>query len=682
MIDLTARQKFILNTVIEKGPFNIKDLSKQIDVSNRTVSREITAINNFLSDKEISIHENNSNIRIEGSIEAIQNLQQYLGGIPLQWMLSQEQRLLLIMAQLLVADEPYKSAYFSYQFNVVEGTISLYMDKIEQWLNIHNLTLSKKRGYGIAVEGSEWIKRNSFIELLYEYKPIDELLAYVYENKNDPTIKSFFKIVFDEELISTSKNILKLIKNEMLNMDDIAYFSSFIYILLSLKKTKQGVPINLPSYLVQDVLSANEFSFTHKIREYLDSNNIDMTADELAYIAIQLMANKYIYNADRKFEELGVTLEELASEVVYEVGKRLNVTIECDEQLILGLSQHFNPALYKINMGIQVKNPLTNEIKEYYGELFKAVNYACKLVFSKYNIKMPQDEIGFITMHIGAAIERSNARNNKLSALVICPNGMGTAKILSSKIKHSIPRIGSITISSFKDWHDGDDDYDIILSTVNIDQKPNDKNIIMVSTFLQSEDIEKINGFIKQYKPHSGLMNNLSKTSDLEEEEVSKGRYDLMNNMIELFQFNIVEAHSFNELLTRITEDLWKKQLITDKDEIKNLIIQREEIGSVVIPNCHVALLHTRSDNVKSPFVGVYRLKDSMVLKSVGFAYEAVDTFIVMLARKNEDSFCLEQMGKISISLIENKEFNEILRIGDTKELKTSLVKILNEEVD
>jgi UDP-N-acetylmuramate dehydrogenase len=67
MTDLTARQKFILNKIIEEGPLYIKDLSQQIDVSNRTISREVSVINAFLSVKNIAINENNSNLEIKGN---------------------------------------------------------------------------------------------------------------------------------------------------------------------------------------------------------------------------------------------------------------------------------------------------------------------------------------------------------------------------------------------------------------------------------------------------------------------------------------------------------------------------------------------------------------------------------------------------------------------------------------
>lgn len=680
MLNLTARQKFILNTIIEKGSINTKNLSQQLDVSSRTISREILVINKELKNAKIAIKESNYNVHIVGNKEKLKNIKKSLGEIPLQWLLTQEQRLIVITAQLLTANEVYKSAYFSYKFNVVEGTISLYMDKIERWLNIHNLSLNRKRGCGILVEGPAWIKRNSFVELLYEYKPLDELLSFVYGTSDNPTIRILFKIVFGDKLISISKKLLQLINSEISNMDDIAYFSSFIHILLSLKNTKMGYPINLPQYLVQDLLLSNEFLFARKIKEFLDSLNIEITDDELAYIAIQITGNKYIYKLDRKFERLGISLEELSKEVVYEATHKLNINIEVDEQLIRGLYQHLSPALYRINMGINIKNTLVGQIKDYYGNLFDTVNYACKLVFSKYNITMSEDEIGFITMHIGAAIERSNVCGNNLSALVICPNGIGTAKILASKVKNNIAEIGNVTISSFKDWSQGDREYDLVLSTVNIEHGI-DSNIITVSPFLRNEDIDKIKKFIKLKISKRNIFDNIKELSmDTEKENLKDNKYNMINDILKNLQLEAFNAESFKELVSLIVENISSMKLISDKEEVMRLIINREEMGSIVIPNCHVALLHTRSDIVKSPFVGVYRLKKSMKLKSVGFASENVDTFIVLLARRNEHSYILEQMGKISISLIENKSFTEILRIGDVKDLRDSLVKILNEE--
>jgi mannitol operon transcriptional antiterminator len=674
MDKLTARQNFIINKLLNKGPLTLKDLSFQIHVSSRTIYREIAAINALLKQEGISIKENNLELFLDGKTEKLNNLKNSLGKMPIQWLLSQEQRIILIAEELLVSQEPIKSAFFSYQFNVVEGTISLYMDKIEKWFEINHLNLQRQRGYGITAAGSEWVKRNTFLELLYEYKKVDELLSYIYEEKQDQEIHVFFSIIFGKDIISISRNILEIV-NKDLKMDDITYFSSLIHVMLSLKKIKQGLKIDLPEDLINDVVSSNEFSFINKVKCYLISLNIDIPDSELSYIAIQLSGNKYIYNADRKFEELGVSIEELSKEVIYEIEKKLNIKINLDEQLILGLTQHFRPALYRIKMNLQVKNPLMDEIRKAYGNLFSAVNYACKITFSKYNITLSQDEIGFITMHIEAAIERTEKLNNRLKALIICPNGMGTARILSSKIKAAIPSIDKITIGSIKDWNYSCD-YDIVISTTNVRAD----NVIKVSPFLSQKDINKVNEYINKNIGNFGKFNVSSLTEQENSIDSEEEKYEIINNMLKNIQMENLEPKSFNDMISHISNSVYLNKIVSDKKEIEIQIINRERAGSVAIPNSHTALLHTRSDSVINPFVGVYRVKEYMTLNSTGFSDENVDTFLLLLARKNEQPYILEQMGYISIALIEQKKFTETLRFGNIKEIRSSIIKILNKE--
>ena len=178
MDGFTVRQKFILSNLIEKGPLSIKGLSQQVDVSERTIMREVSSMNDWLKKYRLHISECGGRLVISGNQKDIDMICKLFDRIPPLWLLTQEQRQVLITAQLLLAKEPIKSAYFGCQFNVVEGTIIFYLDKIEGWLGTKNLKLIRRRGYGLEVIGSDWSKRNAFAELLYNYKSISELLAF------------------------------------------------------------------------------------------------------------------------------------------------------------------------------------------------------------------------------------------------------------------------------------------------------------------------------------------------------------------------------------------------------------------------------------------------------------------------------------------------------------------------
>jgi mannitol operon transcriptional antiterminator len=679
--EFTARQKFIINTILDKNSLGINELSTQFDVSSRTILREVNAINRVLKRTNVKIYDNNSDLSIMGKKEDICRLRDSLGGIPAQWLMNQEQRLLLITAQLLLIDESYKLAFFSYQLNVTESTISLYMDKIERWLRVRYIRLVRKRGHGITTDGPEWIKRNSFVELIYELKPIDKLCSYIYGSTEDTIMNAFFKILFEDKLIPISKKIVEICEKSLSSMDDITYFNSLIYVLISLKKSGLGHSIKLPDYLIHDVLSSERFQFIYDIKEYLVSVNMALSDSELTYIAINLLGDKYIYKENGRFEEFGVSFEQISRELVYEVERKLNSKIKCDDQLITGLSQHINSALYRVNMDIPVKNTILQEIKEYYSSLFEIVDYSCKLIFSKYNIAMSQDEIGFITMHIGSALERSNSLNNKFSVLVICPNGIGTAKMLFSRLKAAINDIESITIKSFKDCTEEDNKYDIVISTVNIDFSGKLKmdDVIVVSPFLKKDDIDRINSHIARLIKKNNTFNKNEFTvgkKDMSQEEKCK----IIDNLVNGIRVQNIETESFEELVRLICRDVYDCGVISDIEQIENLIITREKLGNVVIPNSHMSLLHTRSDCVVRPFMGVYRLKENMKLRSIGFDCENVDTFIVLLAKKKEHPFVLEQMGRISMSLIEKKNISKILRKYDIENLRIEMDEILNRE--
>ncbi|TCW39496.1 BglG family transcriptional antiterminator [Thermohydrogenium kirishiense] len=677
MKDLSDRQKFIIKSLIEKGPLNIEDLSKLMNISKRTIDREVHEANKILKNYRCVITENESKYEIHGGNESLEEISKEIGPISYGSILSQEQRQIYMTLSMLLSKEPLKSTYFSYLFNVSEGTISMYLDKIEIWLKVRNLELIRKRGIGIKVEGTEIDKRKAVIELMYSYLPLDEMLMYVYGDKQDKFITEFFNNIFSSEIINKAKKLVKQINETVVRInDDNNYFALFLHVATAIYRYMQDESIKLNKEIVDDILSSEQFSFIYKVDEIMKEHGINLTDDELAYLAIHLNGKKYIYKKEG-FIELGITLDDLSKELIEEVAKILKTDIKCDDKLIYGLSQHIETLIYRLSMGLQSRNTLIDQIKEYYGELFEAVNKACRLIFSKYNITVPAEEIGYITMHVGAAIERQKAEK-RLRALVICPNGIGTAKILSEKLKSAFPEIDSIEIGSIRNKDDGKD-YDIIISTVKLyEDEDSLDNVITVSPFLTSDDIRKIRDLIDKIGFNEDdnyllplKLNDINKSES--ESDITKHFGETLRNL----NISKVNANSLNELIDVIVDEISKIDVMSDKDEIKELIKKREMMGNTVIPGTRIALLHTRSDKMIMPYVGIYRLSSPIKMRSIGFSYEEVDTILVMLARKKEDNTILEMLGEISIALVENDDFKDALKYGNIDDVKNIIINIL-----
>ncbi|HHV75191.1 MAG TPA: BglG family transcription antiterminator [Thermoanaerobacterium sp.] len=677
MKDLSDRQKFIIKSLIEKGPLSIEDLSKLMNISKRTIDREVHEANKILKNYRCVITENESKYEIHGGNESLEEISKEIGPISYGSILSQEQRQIYMTLSMLLSKEPLKSTYFSYLFNVSEGTISMYLDKIEIWLKVRNLELIRKRGIGIKVEGTEIDKRKAVIELMYSYLPLDEMLMYVYGDKQDKFITEFFNNIFSSEIINTAKKLVKLINETVVKInDDNNYFALFLHVATAIYRYMQDESIKLNKEIVDDILSSEQFSFIYKVDEIMKEHGINLTDDELAYLAIHLNGKKYIYKKEG-FIELGITLDDLSKELIEEVAKILKTEIKCDDKLIYGLSQHIETLIYRLSMGLQSRNTLIDQIKEYYGELFEAVNKACRLIFSKYNITVPAEEIGYITMHVGAAIERQKAEK-RLKALVICPNGIGTAKILSEKLKSAFPEIDSIEIGSIRNKDDGKD-YDIIISTVKLyEDEDSLDNVITVSPFLTSDDIRKIRDLIDKIGFNEDdnyllplKLNDISISGS--ESSITKYFDETLKNL----NISKISADGLNELIDVIVDEISKINVMSDKDEIKELIKKREMMGNTVIPGTRIALLHTRSDKMIIPYIGIYRLSRPIKMRSIGFTHEEVDTILVMLARKKEDNTVLEMLGEISIALVENDDFKDALKYGNIDDVKNIIINVL-----
>ncbi len=678
----TVRQKFILSNLIEKGPLPVKDLSHQIDVSERTIMREVSSMNDLLKKYKLRISECGGKLVLSGSQKDIEMTRMLFDRIPPLWLLTHEQRQVLITAQLLLAKEPIKSAYFGCQFNVVEGTIIFYLDKIEGWLRTKNLKLIRRRGYGLEVIGSDWSKRNAFAELLYHYKPISELLAFLYEDNNDYSLLAFFEVTFGEKLVADVKGMLKKLYSEsnMLKSNDVDNFSTFIHLLLSIERTRSNMRIDLPEDLIKDTLATYEFSIINDIADVLNNNGINLPESELAYLAIHLMEDRNRYTDDNVPMELGIDLEDSVREIIYITGKRLNMTIQCDDQLMSGLRQHINPALYRLTMGLEVRNPIINDIKEYYKDLYEAVDYACRLVFSKYNLMIPANEVGYVTMHVGAAIERQHVYESRLRVLVICPNGISTARILLGKLKSKFPEINEVEVCSLREMDDKiKGNYDIILSTVEVSKKL-DKDILYISPFLPGKDVEKVSALIKIKTGEGANMKRPLTAGFYEEIGETEADFAAADNMFKNIMLKSVACDTIRNTIREIVRELYDTGVIAETDKVENQILKREAKGSVVIPGRHVALVHIRTEEIDSPFVGIFRTEHYIEMKSAGFSVENVDTILVMLARKNERDYILEMLGRISASLVESESFVNVLRFGDITDIRNELIKIINRE--
>lgn len=97
--------------------------------------------------------------------------------------------------------------------------------------------------------------------------------------------------------------------------------------------------------------------------------------------------------------------------------QRLAITVQ--DTLFLALSDHLNFAIQRQTNGLVIKNFLLWDIKRFYAQEYAVGLEALQLINSKLGISLPEDEAGFIALHLANARNNSDMQSTMQSATII-----------------------------------------------------------------------------------------------------------------------------------------------------------------------------------------------------------------------------------------------------------------------
>ena len=95
---------------------------------------------------------------------------------------------------------------------------------------------------------------------------------------------------------------------------------------------------------------------------------------------------------------------------------------------------HLKNLLFRMKENRTVSNPLTESIKRNSPTIFDMAIFIGLDLMERYHITIPEDEITFLAIHIGAEIERQNVNNSKISAVLLCPDYQNLCIELSNQL--------------------------------------------------------------------------------------------------------------------------------------------------------------------------------------------------------------------------------------------------------
>ena len=685
---ISGRERRILEELLAyPDGLTVESLAQTLDVSTRTIHRDLKIVEDILTGYELTLDKKSgTGIHITGSKEAKAKLDLALTQVAFTDY-TPEERQAIILTTLLETNGSTKLIVLANELNVTVATVSNDLDKVEAVLTEHNLKLVRKRGYGVEIIGKESDKRATLSYLIFKY--VDELdfLSHIKskmkaQSSTIDTVSERLLGLVDQSKLMTIEKSINYIKSDLpYEFADSSYIGLVVHLALAVERLQKGEQIYFDHHYLEELETSKEYAVAKKIiRSLSEAFELEIPKDEIGYITMHLLGAKLRSDKGIIIEESAVNVLYLTKQLIVTVGEKIQATFVSEDRLLKDLLTHLKPTLYRIQKGMYIGNPLKDDIKRDYPEIFDAIKVSCTEIFET---DFPDEEIAYLVLHFAAAtIERASPQN--LSVLVICSSGLGTSKMVSSQLKNKISGISQIDQASlFELESKALSDYDLILSTIPLKDYVDEYTLI--STILTEEDIEKINVLIKGKQLRQDLLKR-NYIESKQEEVFSLDRLEKMQlysnvilNILGTFYIGQIEQlTSKKEILDEISRRLKNDQLIHDDRALTDALLEREKQGGLGIPDTSLALYHTRLSSIQKPLFQLYDLARPLTLTSMNQEEMTVTRLVMMLSPLEISDHVLEVLSFLSTLIIRDKTSRQAFETLDEQGLKRYLSQELN----
>lgn len=682
-MNFTLRLKKILIVMLQREEsISVQELAEQIGVSKRTVQREFKYIDKDLVPYHLTFEtKTGKGVWISGTKEDKKALlERLLAGDRYDAANREERRKRLILE--ILKDKGLKKLFFYADlFEVSEATVSSDLEAVEGWLNAHNLMIVRKPGSGVEIHGTEENYRRAIREFIEEN--IDtQMLKDSYENvgNEEQTVGNLFgnsigQIFKDDILKRVVKCISDMENKRVTSLTENSYVGLVLHISIAISRILKSEFVESKEELYEQMVVDDDFKVAELIVEKLEQEfEVQIPKIETAYVCLHMKGAKHQsieWNGQRSVEMERKELLDLINEMINEFDTENAFLYKQDGEFIQGLLAHLQPTFIRLVYDMKISNPVLGEIKSSYPDIFKRCKVAAKVLEKRIGKPIPEEEVGFLTIHFGAARVRMEGKSENIRRVqvgIICASGIGISRLMLSKLDKIFK--GRVKLFTY-----GQNDItpyivgktDFFVSSISL--RDMDADMIQVNPLLSEEDIQHISNKVNYYErlPKKEKEETIF-TTELEQINILAMQIKTILRYLEVFK--VSRDISFRALVEAIAE---KMSPYRDRQAmIQEAIEEREKLGSQIFAEFGFALLHTRTKGVTRPSLGICLTKDNEAFRNPYF--KGIHVVIVMLL-PNDDNIRLnsEILGYVSSALIEDYDFLMTITSGDKVAIEESL---------
>lgn len=495
---------------------------------------------------------------------------------------------------------------------------------IDQILEKYDLRISITKKNGVCIVGEEAKIRYCISEYIFNSK------GYFQSEENE-----FYKNVFLENDMNRLKAILlDVITKYQLRLTDIAFKNLLIHTLIMLKRFAVQQSVNYEKADIESFEKRTEFKCAKEIIKRIQKEFQVDFGDEVYYLTQHLISSQrfFIDDPEDDYEykdEIKMILETIKEET--------DIDLSDDKQLINGLAIHLEATLQRLRFDMNIRNEFLDSIKNMYPLAFELAVLAAKVIAKNHSLKTKENEIGFLAIHFGAALERKGLNQSRKcqKAVIVCIAGAATGLLLKEKIEQNFENRIEIVKNCPKSEVTQEliDSVDLVLTTVPLEDFKSPK-IKQIHLFLKESDVENLREVLDNTRNDEGICYQ-----------------DIFRKELFFADVDLKEKH---QVLTYITDIMLEKGYISK--DVQQSVFKREEIATTELGSL-VAMPHALLNNTEEAVVAVLILRKPIVWEN-----EKVQVVLLLNIPKDKYEIWEVVFKRLYHLLIENRGVTRLIK--------------------
>lgn len=536
----SSRLQNIFDLICSQPYTTVKELTKQFKVTERTIRTDIHSLNIELKKYACEIKLK----RKYGYYIEIYD-RQLFDTLKLKnpdddslTLNSLNERIEYIVKQLLYTEDYLSIDELADSVFVSRNTMQNYIKNIKDLFEKYNLTYISKPNKGIKVFGNEKDKRECLVDVIFSKDTLSYVIGF---SKKEQLLFSGIDLDLLANIISNDLEIYKIKCSDYDKKNLIMHFA----LMLSRVKSENYMPYDA-NFPLPDEVKEMINKMCKDIEAHFD---VQITAGEKQYIYLHIATNATLQIGKVNPIILNQQIQNLL-QIIYQ---EYNFDLRNDEILQKDLFNHFSSIFSNRDISIYRKNPLLNTIKSNFPLAFEITLTSTNRIFEK---KLNEDEIGYVSLHIGAAIERCFfGQYDRKKVLLVCGSGIATTRMLEARLNtifnSKIIIKDKISYAEFQTYPiDNYKEIDFVISTIPIhsDIVP----IEIVDFALGNNDIEKISRRLSNMQKNGNKTQKFFDSKLFIHRKEVKDKAEIIEQLCRLLENqNIVDQNYFESVKTR-----------------------------------------------------------------------------------------------------------------------------------